>query len=1522
MATLQKKVGARRRPKRHRGCADKIIDWLTAVDHIPEAQMDGFNAKIAGSMASLADIDPQPTSSSPERGENDDDNEDGVSIHDDYPPTKPKKLTKKKAAAQGGQGAAPIIGTAFFTGGRPRKNSQTGGLGAFFGSVPLSSGDSTAEEGADSNALPAEFDEGVLSRYMYPIIHHFRTFRAEDHYFRTMLLPNRIFIIRMTSVIMALTFSVIGFANEHRRREGSWIGIYTGSLIMCLSTAFLVYHHRGREYIRWVLRNRTSRVLVAALESLLYVAASVWDFYSADQYDAVVGPTAVILIFLCCLISGLSATYSESLVGLCVTGALVVIKLAIIALGHGVHGALVYGLPFAVAVINCYGLLSEGDMAKRVRYIKTRCVEERLAQMKLERMKTDYLLSLSLPKSIVAKLRETGTQSFNLIAERIPEATVMFGDLKNFKEVAKHIGSTKEAVVLLNGIFQHMDKVIEEYSDLVKIKTISTKILFVGGLEAAPDHLHQMLDMALQFHEFFKTQQWFTIADERVPVKLDVCFGVAIGPLVAGIVGRKKFCYEIYGDVVNTAKAEQIVVTEKVFEKSHKAFATTCLGAHYVKGKGDVTVYNIDGPDPTNPYTSGRRFSGFSDHSTELENKLVSYMSTNRIDKTIVTSALAMTPLADIGATNSMAMAGKLGSVGAGGAGGGGGKRMSFAAAALEGGAAALGAVVANGTRFSAVGGLKGSTTTASSRLGVIPDANDSVPSLGNGTKNRLVGAASMGSLLAGPFSSDGVLDIGMGPGAGTAQTALDVAKMGSPLTLQLSRTGGGGAGPVDREFVTPRRRDGGKVYPDEGGSVDSVDQMKKLVVDVVLRMTAKVDRMGRSTTASSQRYMRVIYSEIRSFKIQYFDDVLEEKYRSDFTSSTWPLFLRGAAQAFFCELIFLSLAIYNTIASGNTFVQDSSTFYWVVGCSAASAGLQMLLVGVAVFGAGDEDPNDDFTVRFVMFLWTVFTFTTCAFTIVMPWSNLHDYPYLNGTVIPTLLFVFIIRLDGMLYLPKTLAACITTLALVITNLALHQTNWREAFFVFTCSWIWIAIEMLVERSRRIEYLLGLILNTQEELVADETAKSASVLHSILPQSVIFKLLVDPASIVYEEFDMMSILHMDVAGFTAMSSDLEPLTIVKMLNTLFTYFDHLVDEYNIEKACDAYVACSTLSPYADSKVGATSICLVALQMQAYVEHQLNTSPIVLEIVGKPLKMRIGIHTGPSCGAIMGGPKNFRYDLLGDTIILAEKCQERSPIGHVSITTPTFLRVQDYHGFAFSPPTPMEGIPGNLSSYVLQAADERIVTGGQEFDAKEEARAKEREKAEREKREREAEAVRKAEEELLAEEGGSGEDGGSEDDVRMPVRGGRDSEGIMAGRMSEVGPGGAGMGARDSTGGGIGLVRPKSAVFSMKPSASAPVPSRMSRGGLLLPSLPHAPLADSSVAASSSSMDKRGSILGGLNIFGRRSSKGAASILGTSEGDSGGNTREDGRGGGGKDGGRPATATGGRSPDTRRASLNV
>ena len=106
-----------------------------------------------------------------------------------------------------------------------------------------------------------------------------------------------------------------------------------------------------------------------------------------------------------------------------------------------------------------------------------------------------------------------------------------------------------------------------------------------------------------------------------------------------------------------------------------------------------------------------------------------------------------------------------------------------------------------------------------------------------------------------------------------------------------------------------------------------------------------------------------------------------------------------------------------------------------------------------------------------------------------------------------------------------------------------------------------------------------------------------------------------------------------------MSSTLEPAVILEMLNTLFTYFDHLTEEYNVEKITtigklctrfmigDAYVACSSFNPNANSKTGAISICLLGLQMQAYLNQQLNESEFVKKNVGKPVKMRVGIHTG-------------------------------------------------------------------------------------------------------------------------------------------------------------------------------------------------------------------------------------------------------------------------------------------------------
>ena len=84
------------------------------------------------------------------------------------------------------------------------------------------------------------------------------------------------------------------------------------------------------------------------------------------------------------------------------------------------------------------------------------------------------------------------------------------------------------------------------------------------------------------------------------------------------------------------------------------------------------------------------------------------------------------------------------------------------------------------------------------------------------------------------------------------------------------------------------------------------------------------------------------------------------------------------------------------------------------------------------------------------------------------------------------------------------------------------------------------------------------------------------------------------------------------------------------------------------------MASSSLSNLVDPKIAAITVCIVALQMQAFVVNQLNQSSFMKQKLKQKLAMRIGVHSGPSYGAIMGGSKNFRYDLMGDTGICIKR----------------------------------------------------------------------------------------------------------------------------------------------------------------------------------------------------------------------------------------------------------------------------
>ncbi|TPX57202.1 hypothetical protein PhCBS80983_g03986 [Powellomyces hirtus] len=1163
----------------------------------------------------------------------------------------------------------------------------------------------------------------VLKQFMNPLTFQFRNARIEEHYFRTHLLPNRLLHMRLLaflqllqySIIMYPTYEAVSHESASKRFRPAYIAVWMVSTIMWLFLLVAAIWHRGKVYIWLCLRSRKIRTIVTIGEIVAVALSASWDFFLSESPSQPNAPLSTMAILYFAISSGFASTYREGVVGIIFVLAVCAGKLAWIAASTQTpHDAVVYAVPIVITLIVAQGLLFAGDRNRRISYIKYQVVEERLAQMKLERMKTDYLLSLSLPKTIVNTLREVGATNFDLIAKRITNATVMFGDLKNFKEVASTLGSTKEALTLLNGIFQYMDELIEEYDDLTKIKTISTKILFVGGLHGTQTHHLQMIDMAVQMRDYFRSSQTYTIGDQEVPIKLDIEFGVATGPLVAGIVGRKKFVYEIYGDVVNTssrmcslAHEDQIIITENVQRYVCEGFETISLGTRAVKGKGVVPIFSVEDAIDDGSESFERRYK--KRMSSQDDNI---HVSPARINQAIVGSALAKTALATGTADHIL------------------GHRKSIRTADQS---------------FKELERTRSIPAISGKRLDQYVSAT-ALSGLHIADLQKMAATASEKAANLNKYLSGSVI-LPMGAGGGimdthsVAKRAMDVAKMGSPLTLQ--KTARTGLTHVDSEWRGPRvtftpqspvadtSMDAG-VGAGPGSSDDGINQRplvdygrrgsvrnvlvaetaddpdaKEVLLDVVKRMGGKID----INTATGLSYLKTVNEEIDPIRVRFKHRTIERCYRGDLTADTAGPFVKAGAIALFSEILLYFLAIYNGIEYNLDLINDKSAYYTVLGTGIASVGLQLLVTGVTVFAASDDaPPSRSFLPRQIMFLIAITTFFIACLCTILPWSRLYHYPFLCSCVIPHLAFFFCMRIEGVIFTYRLFASVVVGTTLTIIPLILDEAVWQEAVCVFLSSGIWCVVFYLLEKRNRFDYLIDLILETQAELVTEEIEKSAGVLHSILPQAVILKLLEDPTTIAYEELEMVTVLHMDIAGFTSMSSNLEPLTIVKVLNTLFTFFDHLTEEYGVEKITtigDAYVACSSLSETADPKIGALSICLVALQMQAYLETQLNMSQIVLQVLKNPLKMRIGIHTGPAHGAIMGGPKNFRYDVMGDTVLNAEKTQERCPIGEVSITNVTYNCVRDYHGFRFiAEENP--GLPTSLKAYTLKAADERIV----------------------------------------------------------------------------------------------------------------------------------------------------------------------------------------------------------------------
>ena len=217
--------------------------------------------------------------------------------------------------------------------------------------------------------------------------------------------------------------------------------------------------------------------------------------------------------------------------------------------------------------------------------------EEALAALRVEQDRAETLLLNILPRSIAERLKaDTAT-----IADQFAAASILFADVVDFTPLSDRL-QPAEVVGLLDHLFTHFDLLAERYG-VEKIKTIGDAYMVAAGVPTPrADHARVMALMALDMREAMRSD------DTVGHLGLELRIGINSGPVVAGVIGRKRFLYDLWGDAVNMASRMEsqgtpgeIQVTRATYELLRDEFELEPRGTVPIKGKGDVETWYLVG---------------------------------------------------------------------------------------------------------------------------------------------------------------------------------------------------------------------------------------------------------------------------------------------------------------------------------------------------------------------------------------------------------------------------------------------------------------------------------------------------------------------------------------------------------------------------------------------------------------------------------------------------------------------------------------------------------------------------------------------------------------------------------------------------------------------------------------------------------------------------------------------------------------------------------------------------------------
>ena len=208
--------------------------------------------------------------------------------------------------------------------------------------------------------------------------------------------------------------------------------------------------------------------------------------------------------------------------------------------------------------------------------------------------RVEALLLNVLPDEIAQRLQSDP----NSIADQFDDASILFADVVDFTPLSSRL-NPREVVGLLDRLFTSFDELVDRY-EVEKIKTIGDCYMVAAGVpRQRADHAHALAGLALEMRECAKR-----CLPDGADHDLRLRIGISSGPVVAGVIGRRRFLYDLWGDTVNMASRmeshgtpDTIQITRSTFKLLRDDFVLEPIGLVEVKGKGEVETWRLVGPN-------------------------------------------------------------------------------------------------------------------------------------------------------------------------------------------------------------------------------------------------------------------------------------------------------------------------------------------------------------------------------------------------------------------------------------------------------------------------------------------------------------------------------------------------------------------------------------------------------------------------------------------------------------------------------------------------------------------------------------------------------------------------------------------------------------------------------------------------------------------------------------------------------------------------------------------------------------